>query len=307
MSPPRRTDRPLFSVIVPTRNRIDQLTECLGSLAAQDYPADRYEVVIVDDGGEQPAQQAADRFSDRLTLRIISCQHGGPGLARNAGIRAAAGEYVAFTDDDCIATTGWLSAYADALEEHPAALLSGPIRNGLDGNIYAATSQVLVDYLYRYYNREPGRARFLTSNNLAASRDRLLEVGGFDPIFVRAAGEDRELSSRWAHLGRPAWVVPDAIIVHRHVMGFGGFMRQHFSYGRGALYFRIREAERGHTHVKVEPPAFYTDMLRAPASCASGLTAVAMSGLLMVSQAANALGYFREKYGRRRDRDDARQ
>lgn len=289
--------RPLsFSVVVPTRNRHHQLAECLASLAEQDYPADRFEVVVVDDGSDPPISSVACSFEHRMAVRVVRRQHDGPGAARNAGADAATGDCIAFTDDDCTVSAGWLSAYAKALAEHPDALLSGPIVNGLDDNVFAATSQVLVDYLYGYYNRNVGRATFLTSNNLAVARAKLREVGGFDPIFVHAAGEDRELSSRWAHLGRPAFVVPDAVVTHRHHMGLQGFVRQHFGYGRGALYFHIKEAERGNTNVRIEPRSFYTDMLRAPRPHANGPAATTMSGLLIVSQAANAAGYFWEKH-----------
>lgn len=288
---------PRFTVVVPTRNRPGQLAACLASLEAQDYPADRFEVVVVDDGSDPPVSDLVTSF-DRIAIRVISNGHSGPGIARNAGVDAATGDCIAFTDDDCTASPGWLTAFAAALYEHPRALLGGPILNGLTDNIFAEASQTLVDYLYDWYNRVPGHARFLTSNNLAVSRQAFLEAGGFDPIFVRAAGEDRELSARWAHLGRPAYIVSDATVVHRHHMGLRGFLRQHVGYGRGALYYRIREAQHGHGRVRIEPPAFYFGMMMVPWRRSGPLRALGLSSLLAVSQVANALGYFREKLTR---------
>jgi hypothetical protein len=52
---------------------------------------------------------------------------------------------------------------------------------------------MLIDYLYTYYNADPYRAQFFTSNNRVLSTDRFRQIGGFDTAFPRAAGEDREL------------------------------------------------------------------------------------------------------------------
>ena len=88
-------------MVVPTVGRPRYLEGCLAALAALDFPRDRYEVVVVNDGGGGPTAEVVERFRDRLELRSTAPARPGPSAARNAGAAAARGRFVAFTDDDC--------------------------------------------------------------------------------------------------------------------------------------------------------------------------------------------------------------
>ena len=100
---------PEFTVVVPTIGRPRYLEGCLAALAALDYPRDRYEVVVVNDGGGGPTVDVIARFAEDLELRATEPARTGPSAARNAGAAAARGRFVAFTDDDCVPGTGWLA------------------------------------------------------------------------------------------------------------------------------------------------------------------------------------------------------
>ena len=128
---------PEASVIVPTRARARYLRAALESLLSQDAGADRYEVVVVDDGPDEETravtEQAAGRYG--VAVRYV-VREGVPGLnsARNTGIAAAASPFVVFVDDDVEAPRGWLRALLDGRRRHPDALvLGGPIEVRLEG------------------------------------------------------------------------------------------------------------------------------------------------------------------------------
>ncbi len=272
--------QPVFSVVVPTRNRPRELAACLAALARLDYPPDRLEVIVVDDGGDEAIALAP---SGGLPVTLCHQAHGGPARARNTGAEAAGGTFLAFTDDDCEPDPGWLRA-AEGVLGSGAAAAAGRSMNGPDGGRLAAASQLLVDYLYSHYNADPEDARFATSNNFVVDREVFRAVGGFDEAFTRAAGEDRELVHRLRAHGHRIVYAPDAVVQHRHQLDPPGFWQQHFDYGRGSALYR-RRADRA----AFEPFSFYRDLLRCPEG--SRVRRSQLAALLAVAQVANAAGY----------------
>lgn len=287
---------PLFSVVVPSCNRCRQLAACLQALADLDYPRDRFEVVVVDDGSRVPLEAIVAPFRPRMTLMLLSQPNAGPGAARNAGVSRARGEYIAFTDDDCAPEPGWLRALADRLAGSAGAMVGGRTVNALPRNHYAVASQMLIAYIYDYYNADPDRAQFFASNNFTVPRDRFLVLGGFDARFPKAAAEDRDLCDRWVTAGYPARYAPQAVVHHAHPLGLGTFWRQHFNYGRGAYRFHCLRAARGQGPVRVEPLSFYVNLIRFPCAPPAGGRGLPRAALLVLAQLANVTGFFCEPW-----------
>jgi len=290
---------PLFSIVIPTYNRPKQLASCLQAIGGLTYPRDRFEVIVVDDGSLTSLDSIVQSFSNRLAVRLITQPNSGPGVARNRGVAEAQGDFLAFTDDDCTPSSSWLHALAAAFCDTPDCGIGGKTINSLPGNTYSTTSQLLLDYLYGYYNQNLHGAKFFASNNMAFPRKAFLESGGFDAKYRQAAAEDRELCDRWVSQGRRLQYVPEALVSHAHSLALGTLWQQHFNYGRGAFFFHRMRAKRGGGLVKVEPLSFYLNMVRYPFKYASIRRATPISFLLMITQFANACGYFMEK-GRNR-------
>ncbi|MEO0455042.1 MAG: glycosyltransferase [Cyanobacteria bacterium P01_A01_bin.114] len=285
-----------FSIVIPTYNRPRQLAACLESLKALDYPRDRFEVVVVDDGSETDLSSVVAPVSDDLDIRLIKQPNAGPGAARNHGVSCAKGDYIAFTDDDCIPHPDWLSNIASHLQKTPDGLVGGHTLNALSHNPYSAASQQLIDYLYSYFHdRHPQKSiRFFTSNNMGMAKQTFLTVGGFD-TKLRIASEDRELCDRWLQRGYPMVYAPEVKISHAHDLSLRSFWKQHFSYGRGAFYFHTARASRAESKIKVEPLSFYLGLLTYPIRQRLGIFQIVLSGLFLVSQVAMTVGFFWEK------------
>ena len=291
---------PDFSVIVPTFARPERLARCLEALACLDYTRDRFEVVVADDGSPSPVTPALEPFRDRLDLKLLRQDNAGPATARNAGARAARGKFLAFTDDDCEPRPGWLAALAAGFRREPLALLGGRTENALPGNVYARTSQQLVDYLYEYYGAASGDAPYFTSNNMAARRDTFLGLGGFDQTFPLAAAEDREFGLRWRdHVG-PLRYMADAVVDHAHALTLRRFWGQHANYGRGARHLASVLRTRGALPHKLEPARFYVRMVSHPLAESRSLGALAGTSLIILSQVAMTWGYAGERLRERR-------
>lgn len=289
---------PLASVIVPTFSRPDRLDRCLRALSRLDYPRERFEVVVVDDGSPHSPAPVVDRYRDRLTLSFRRQENLGPAAARNLGATVAGGDVLAFTDDDCAPAPDWLRVLAARVVEDRQVLAGGHTINLLRGSPYSRASQLLVDYLYRYL-RTPGAKGppFFCSNNLALTADGFRDIGGFVVTPIRAAGEDRDLCYRWARLGRELEYVPEATVFHAHQMDALGFCHQHFNYGRGAFHFHRGRHARGEQGWLLEPAQFYAGVLRYPHEREDVRDRWRQSALLLISQAANALGFLCEAAG----------
>ena len=106
---------PLVSVIIPAYNCQALVAEAIDSALSQDHPA--VEVIVVNDGSTDATIEVLRGFGDRI--RIVDQANGGPPRARNAGLSAARGDYIAFLDADDVWVQGKLSAQVAHLQQHP--------------------------------------------------------------------------------------------------------------------------------------------------------------------------------------------
>lgn len=285
----------LFSIIIPTYARPEQLATCLQSLAYLDYPRNRFEVIVVNDGSEMPLEAVVAPFHSQFDVLLIAQPNAGPAKARNTGAARARGKFLVFTDDDCAPAPDWLKTLAARFATAPDCLIGGRTLNALPNNLYSTASQVLIDYLYKHYNADSNRSSFFASNNLALPADRFHALGGFDTTFPLPAGEDREFCDRWLHHGYEMIYAPEVQVYHAHKLTLPTFWRQHFNYGRGAFCFHQARSQRNDGRIKVEPLSFYFNLLTYPLSGALPQQALLLAALFVVSQVGNVAGFFWER------------
>jgi len=288
---PERID---FSIIIPTHDRPRELAVCLAALASLAYPRSHFEVIVIDDGSRTSVEPVTSAFRNRLDLTLLTQPNAGPAAARNNGAARARGRFLAFTDDDCAPAPDWLLKLAERFEVTPDLLIGGRTINALTDNVYSTASQTIISYLYEYYDADGDNAHFLASNNIAVPTARFRTLDGFDEGYPRAAAEDRDLCVRWRHRGYGMIYAPEAIVYHRHLLGFVTFWRQHFGYGRGAYQFHRRRSLHHGESLRLEPLSFYFGLIRYPflkdISCWPILEAI----LLVLSQVGNACGFLYE-------------
>jgi glycosyltransferase involved in cell wall biosynthesis len=294
-------ERFFFSIVIPTRNRPAQLKACLESISRLDYPADRFEVIVVDDGSQTSLERVVSPFREQIDLTLFSQRNSGPGIARNHGAGKARGRLLAFTDDDCMPAADWLKALAARFAGTPDRAIGGRTLNALPGNPYSSTSQAIMDFVYAHYNANPDHPRFFASNNLAMPADLFNSIDGFDRGWPLAASEDRELCDRWLQYGYRMTYAPEAVVYHAHSLTLSGFWRQHFNYGRGAYRFHQVRAQRGQGPFKPEV-RFYMGLLHY--SFLQKYTR--LLPILAMWQLANTAGFLCEMIRSRNRRDRRR-
>ena len=286
---------PAWSVLIPAYNRPQRLQGCLDALAQLAAPEGGFEVVVVDDGSE-PALQEQVEPPAGLALRILRQDNAGPATARNYAAKAARGDWLAFTDDDCHPHPGWLTSFQAAINGDESVLAGGHTVNALTDCAPAAASQLLLNYLHEYFNDRQGGATFFPSNNYGMSKSAFEQIGGFDESFPLAAAEDRDFCDRAIEAGVRLVFAPEAGIDHYHGMNLRGFWKQHFNYGRGAYAYHRLRAERQADAVGCEPLRFYVSLVRYPLAKFGLLRGAKLSLLMAISQVANVAGYLRQRW-----------
>ena len=279
---------PEISVVVPTHDRPAALARCLAALERQLLDAE-LEVVVVDDASAAPIAVAAV-VHDRPAARLVRLDEDrGPAAGRNAGIRAARGTFVLFTDDDCEPDALWARNLVARLRGGAEAV-AGRTVDGT-GTRFAIASQAIADYVAEQALGLDGRATFAASNNLGCTAEVAASVP-FDERYGKPAGEDRDWCARLRGAGFALVVEPSAIVVHHQHLDARRFWRQHFRYGRAAYRVRRDGAVEG-----MESPRFYARLLQA--GFARG---PAIGGAVCAAQVATAAGFAAEAFADRRRR-----
>ena len=204
------------SLVIVSRHRTETLLRCLTAVRQLDHTD--FELIVVAD----PAAAAAVRALD-LPLKLVAFDEPNISAARNAGIAQAAGEVVAFLDDDAVPEPTWLRRLTAPFADPEVSGAGGWVRsrNGISFQWQAGT----VDRLTRpapmvvpgdtvsLHRAVPGVAVEIKGTNCAYRRDLLCRLGGFDP-GLRYYLDETELNLRLAALGALVAVVPDAQVHH---------------------------------------------------------------------------------------------
>jgi len=192
-----------LSVVVPTRNRARRLRALLESLEAQDTAGS--EIVIVDNASDDDTQAVVAAAGPNVRgIRLDAPR--GPAVARNVGWRAARGDLVVFTDDDCVATPEWLATLAAAHARDPEAVVQG--RTEPDPREVAGLSA------FSRSQTASGPGPWFQTCNIAYPRALLERLDGFDEYFSDAAGEDTDLGWRAIEAGARVVYEPAALNWH---------------------------------------------------------------------------------------------
>jgi glycosyltransferase involved in cell wall biosynthesis len=236
---PSDTQVPALSVIIACLNAEDVLNDQLTALAGQVCPVP-WELLICDNGSTDGTVALAERWADRLPLRVLdaSAVHGS-GPARNAGAAAASGEWLGFCDADDEVGPGWLAALCRALTDH--VMVAGPFEDArLNSDRVRRSRPNSQQHGLQYLTPGIGLPH-AGAGNLGIRRAVFLEVGGFDPE-VRYL-QDTDLCWRIQLAGHDLTFVPDMLVHVRLRSTFRGMYRQGRNFGVSQAILEHRYAD----------------------------------------------------------------
>ncbi len=232
---------PNVSIIIPAHGRAEATRRCVQSLLALDYPADRREIIVVDDASTPPLAEALRDLPVRLLRQDRNI---GQSAARNLAATAANGEILAFIDNDCVAEPDWLRALLPYLDDPTIAIVGGRVTAPPARGAVAAFEAVRSPLDMGAVETEvtPSAAvSYLPTCNLLVRRDALLAQSGFDATL--RVGEDVDFIWRTLRGGARARYVPAGRVVHDHRVRWGDWLRRRADYGSSEADLQQRYPE----------------------------------------------------------------
>ncbi len=179
----------LIAVVIPAYNEEQYLSRCLEALAHQTYPADCFEVIVVDNG----STDATAEIARRCGARVVDEPRKGVARARQTGFEAACGEIVASTDADTCVPPFWLARIAARFREDPTlGAVYGPVR-WYDGRPVGQWVQ-RCPFAWAQWLSHRAQRDLWWGSNFAVRREVFWKAGGFPVDWPR--GEDNDLSLR---------------------------------------------------------------------------------------------------------------
>ncbi len=231
---------PFVSIIVPVLNGERTIRQCLVSLLRVDYPPERREILIVDNGSSDGTIKIVKQYP----VELLTESRKGAAAARNRGIDGSRGEILAFTDADCVISTCWLRELANGFNNATV--------SGVEGETPAYPSETPTERYAARIGSHSRQARlsspffpFVNTANVAFRREVFERIGCFDTRFPGAGFEDIDFSWRFFQAGNlELRYNPKAIVFHHHRSTAWGFFRQQMGYGHGLAILRAKYSER---------------------------------------------------------------
>ena len=212
---------PKVSVVVPTRARGELLRNCIRSLLAQDYPRDRFDIIVVEDGTNEGEKVVSEiTTTSTVSLSYVRIPHSGLAVARNVGIEKSAGQIVAYIDDDAMAVACWLRRLVEALRVEGCGGAGGRVSPDYPDD--SLVSEVAVDGQMKSSGNSsslPGihEVAFVPGGNMAFWRASLTDVSGFDGAYTKRGcwREETDLCVRLRSRGYRIFYTSAAQVAHR--------------------------------------------------------------------------------------------
>jgi mycofactocin system glycosyltransferase len=252
---PLLSDYPYVSIIIPVRNRAEEITACLQSLDRLDYPLERREVIVVDDASNDSTREVVSAFPVQL---IPLKERRQASFCRNLAAHRAKGEILAFLDSDCLAHPLWLKELIPAFTDPSNGAVGGMVdsclnEKGLDR--YEKVKSSLNMGSWPKSSREEDHFFYLPSCNLLVRRTLFLRLGGFREDLC--VGEDVDFCWRLQDLGHQIEYRPVGRVYHKHRNTVRHFCSRRFDYGTSEPLLQRFHARRVKQFVFSPPVALF--------------------------------------------------
>ncbi len=234
-------ENPAVSVVIPVFNGERTIGRVLERVTAQEG-CPPFEVVVVDDGSTDGTPAVVQKARG---VRYIRQENQGPAAARNCGARAARGEWICFTDADCLPHPDWITRLVTGFQGDRVTAVMGSY--GIANPESWLAGAIHAEILYRHRTLMSEAPQVFGSYNVCILRERFLALGGFDEAYRHASGEDNDLSYRMIEAGDQIRFAPEALVDHFHPVSVRRYLYEQARHGfwRAAMYLRHPARMRG--------------------------------------------------------------
>ncbi|GIW43730.1 MAG: succinoglycan biosynthesis protein exoa [Candidatus Binatia bacterium] len=283
------SDWPFISVVIPMRNEGRHIARCLDSILAQDYPSDRFEVIVVDGDSDDNSRDVLARYGERIRVlrnpaRIVP-------TALNIGIRAARGDIIARVDAHTVLEPDYLREGVRTLRQTGADNVGGPMRTAGGGPTAEAIARAMDSPfgIGAYFHFAQADREVDTVYMGMWPRSTFERVGLFDEELVR--NQDDELNYRIRKAGGKVYLTVAMRSLYQNRESYRALARQFFEYGKWKVRV-LQKHPRQMSWRHFVPPSFVAATLAS--MCAAAVwppaiaSAVALLGVYGVAVAAAA-------------------
>lgn len=259
---------PSVSIVIPTYNRAKELERCLRSLFALDYPADCFEIIVVDDASadetsimlQQLLQEAAVYGLAAHLLRHEKRQ--GVGMSRNSGAEVAQYDLIAYIDSDCVASPSWLKELVPVFQDTRIGAVGGMIR-AYDRKALLGRYEDVRSSLYMGARSQQVRLKgpltYVPTANMLVRRTIWQKLAGFAPM---TQGEDVDFCRRLLMSGAGMNYVPQGVVYHDYHTTLEAFLSIRAAYASAeAALLKRHPTERRILLLPPEQTIFATAVL----------------------------------------------
>lgn len=215
------------SIIIPVKNNQTGINALIDSIIeSQEEINFPKEIIIVDNNSKPPIVLPANLKNKKLNVQIIVCKKKGPASARNFGAKVAKGEWLYFTDSDCVVTDHSLLAFQKFQNE--ADVYAGkivPLEKGIISNFYENIKLLNPEF------NEKNESRYLISANCLIKKSVFVNVNGFNEKFEFASGEDIDLGIRISKKNKILYI-NEAIVFHNYNDNLIKMYKRFYRYGK---------------------------------------------------------------------------
>ncbi len=242
------------SVIVPAYNAAATIGKTLEALSKQNC-FQPFEVIVVDDGS---SDNTADIVSSFALVRYVRQDNAGPASARNHGAQLAQGEYLAFTDSDCIPHENWIAELMQGFGKKEVGVVAGSYGIANPESLLARC--IYKEILWRHMNLMPEYPNAFGSYNFCVKKEVFNAVGGFNTAYRNASGEDNDLSYKAIGAGWRIYFQPKALVDHYHPTRVVKYLKEQFRHG----FWRVKMYQDHPRMMRGDGYTFWKDIIEVP-------------------------------------------
>lgn len=257
---------PSISIIIPSYNSAKTILQTIQGVLSQTFfqslssrepqtTKNEVEIIVVDDGSTDNTPSIIQSFKQ---IKYIRQANAGPATARNRGVRESRGEIIFFTDADCIPESDWIEKMIVHFDDPKIAVVAGSYGIANSDKILARC--IHREIVFRHKVLMPTLCKAFGSYNFCIRREIFDKVGGFDPKYRHASGEDNDLSYKIIKSGCKIYFEKNSRVKHYHPEHIRKYLLEQFRHG----FWRVK-MYRDHPSMSLgDGYTFWKDILEIP-------------------------------------------
>ncbi len=247
------SNTPLVSIVVPAYNCSKTISKTIESLLSQ--TAKNLEIIIIDDGSTDETAKCIQSYDN---IFYFYQKNEGPASARNRGAQKSSGDFIFFTDSDCIAKSDWIEEALKRFDDPQVAVVAGSY--GIANKESMLARCIHDEIMYRHQKLMGCYPKAFGSYNFGVRKKTFELVDGFNQFYRCASGEDNDLSYKILKTGKKIYFERQSIVYHHHPVRVRKYLREQYRHGFWRVMIYVDHPDM----VQGDDYTFWKDIVEVP-------------------------------------------